>query len=51
MALGQVGNFSPKVTVNKLEFLCNKKIPIAAFNPIVVLNLEVWYIIRIMQFF
>ena len=24
--------FSPKVTVNKLEFLCNKKFPNAALN-------------------
>ena len=36
----KVTTFSSKVTVNKLEFWCNKKISIAALNPSAALNLE-----------
>ena len=37
--LAKLGTFSPKVTVNKLKFRCNKKIPSATLHPIA-LNLE-----------
>jgi hypothetical protein len=38
--LAKVTTFSPKITVNKLEFRCNKKFSNEALNPISALNLE-----------
>ena len=38
--LAKVSTFSPKVTVNKLKFWCNKKFSSAALNPIAAFNLE-----------